>query len=86
MVFRVVPAESFEARKKVRAPHGRTHRVRPGDDGIRLEVQTLIFREGQITRCCVQIHLQKYFASRLTQITCLFFAIPSREGDVGHRH
>jgi hypothetical protein len=35
---------------------------------------------GQITRCCVQPHLQKYFASLSTQITCVFLAIPFREG------
>ena len=39
----------------------------------------LIFPRGQITRCCVQPVLQKYFCFLLTQITCLLLAIPSRD-------
>jgi hypothetical protein len=46
----------------------------------------LICPAGQITRCGVQPLLQKYFVLRLTQISCLFLAIPSQARGVGHRH
>jgi hypothetical protein len=76
---------SFEARNKVRAPQGRTLRVRPGMTSeiasrtlkmtLRFaEITRLIFPVGQITRCCVQHHLQKYFCFLREQITCLIFA------------
>jgi hypothetical protein len=43
------------------------------------ETSMLILLLGQITRCCVQPLLQKYFVLHLTQLSCLFLAIPSRE-------
>jgi hypothetical protein len=36
--------------------------------------------------CPVQTLLQKYFVSRLTQLTCLIFASRPERGGVGHRH
>jgi hypothetical protein len=49
-------------------------------------MQRFIFCNAFNLICPVQTLLQKYFVSRLTQITCLFLAIPFRERGVGHRH
>jgi hypothetical protein len=66
---------TFEARKKVRAPHGRTLRVRPGDDGVCVEMSATDLPDGQISsvfsEVCVQPLLQKYFCFLRGQIICL---------------
>jgi hypothetical protein len=49
----------------------------PQDDVALCGNDGLILPDGQITRCCVQPLLQKYFCFLLGQITCLFLAIPS---------
>jgi hypothetical protein len=60
---------------------GAQESARTSDDGICVEMPSLILPDGQIREVCVQPHLQKYFCFHSTQITCLL--TPSRAHQEG---